>query len=82
MRQNSAQRFTVQERVGQQIVDALEAMLEPYGVAVYLEAHHLCTAMLGVRAILPMTRTTNWRGEYVDNAALRSEFFVACGVKR
>jgi GTP cyclohydrolase I len=77
-----AQRFTVQERVGQQIVDALEAMLEPYGVAVYLEAHHLCTAMRGVRAILPMTRTTNWRGEYAENAALRSEFFVACGVKR
>jgi GTP cyclohydrolase IA len=77
-----AQRFTVQERVGQQIVDALEAMLEPYGVAVYLEAHHLCTAMRGVRAILPMTRTTNWRGEYVGNAALRSEFFVACGLKR
>jgi GTP cyclohydrolase I len=77
-----AQRFTVQERIGQQIVETLETMLEPYGVAVYLEAHHLCTAMRGVRAILPRTRTTNWRGEYVGNAALRSEFFVACGLRR
>ena len=77
-----AQRFTVQERIGQQIVETLETMLEPYGVAVYLEARHLCTEMRGVRAILPRTRTTNWRGEYVSNAALRSEFFVACGLKR
>ena len=77
-----AQRFTVQERIGQQIVDTLEAMLKPQGVAVYLEGHHLCTMMRGVRAVLPMTRTTYWRGEYAGNAALRSEFFVACGLKQ
>src|SRR6516164_10742502 len=77
-----AQRFTVQERLGQQIVDTLEAMLEPDGVAVYLEGHHLCTEVRGVRAVLPMTRTTYWRGEYAGNAALRSEFFVACGLER
>jgi GTP cyclohydrolase IA len=77
-----AQRFTVQERIGQEIVDTLQAMLEPHGVAVYLEAHHLCTEMRGVRAVLPRTRTTYWRGEYVGNAALRSEFFVACGLER
>jgi len=77
-----AQRFTVQERIGQQIVETLEGMLEPYGVAVYLEARHLCTEMRGVRAILPATRTTNWRGDYAENAALRSEFFVACGLQR
>lgn len=77
-----AQRFTVQERIGQQIVDTLEAMLKPHGVAVYLEAHHLCTEMRGVRAVLPRTRTTYWRGEYVGNTALRSEFFVACGLER
>ena len=77
-----AQRFTVQERIGQQIVDTLEALLQPNGVAVYLEGHHLCTEMRGVRAVLPMTRTTYWRGEYAANAALRSEFFVACGLER
>jgi GTP cyclohydrolase I len=77
-----AQRFTVQERIGQQIVDTLEAMLKPQGVAVFLEAHHLCTQMRGVRAVSPMTRSTYWRGEYAGNAALRSEFFVACGLTR
>jgi GTP cyclohydrolase I len=77
-----AQRFTVQERIGQQIVETLEQALEAHGVAVYLEARHLCTEMRGVRAILPRTRTTHWRGAYVGNEALRSEFFVACGLKR
>jgi GTP cyclohydrolase IA len=75
-----AKRFTVQERIGQQIADTLEAMLEPHGVAVYLEAHHLCTEMRGVRAISPLTRTTFWRGAYDENAALRGEFFYICGV--
>lgn len=75
-----AKRFTVQERIGQQIADTLEAMLQPHGVAVYLEAHHLCTQMRGVRETAPLTRTTFWRGEYESNAALRAEFFSVCGV--
>ena len=75
-----AKRFTVQERVGQQIADTLNAMLEPHGVAVYLEAHHLCTQMRGVREVAPLTRTTFWRGAYDGNADLRAEFFTMCGV--
>jgi GTP cyclohydrolase I len=77
-----ARRFTVQERIGQQIADTLETMLKPHGVAVYLEAHHLCTQMRGVQESSPLTRTTFWRGEYDGNPALRSEFFVACGLPR
>src|ERR687894_1995168 len=77
-----ARRFTVQERVGQQIADALDGMLAPHGVAVYLEAHHLCAQMRGVQEASPLTRTTFWRGEYENNPALRSEFFVACGLQR
>jgi GTP cyclohydrolase IA len=77
-----ARRFTVQERVGQQIADALDGMLAPHGVAVYLEAHHLCTQMRGVHETSSLTRTTFWRGEYDSNPALRSEFFVACGLHR
>ncbi len=75
-------RFTVQERLGQQITDTLEAMLQPHGVAVYLEAHHLCTQMRGVREISPLTRTTFFRGEYDASPALRAEFFTACGLQR
>ena len=77
-----AARFTVQERIGQQIADALETMLQPHGVAVYLEAHHLCTQMRGVREIVPMTRTTVWRGHFANDAALRAEFFTACGLPK
>ena len=77
-----AQRFAVQERMGQQIADSLEAMLQPHGVAVYLEAHHLCMQMRGVREVSPFTRTTFWRGEYDHNPALRSEFLSICGVSR
>ena len=77
-----AKRFTVQERIGQQIADTLETMLQPHGVAVYLEAHHLCTEMRGVRELSPKTRTTFWRGAYDTNPALRAEFYVACGLQR
>jgi GTP cyclohydrolase I len=76
------QRFTVQERVSQQIIDTLEELLQPHGVAVYLEAHHLCTEMRGVRETSPLTRTTSWRGEYDNNPSLRAEFFTACGLQR
>ncbi len=77
-----AQRFAVQERIGQQIADSLEGMLQPHGVAVYLEAHHLCMQMRGVREVSPLTRTTFWRGEFDHNAALRAEFLAICGVGR
>lgn len=77
-----AQRFTVQERIGQEIIDILDTSLDPHGVAVYLEARHLCTEMRGVRATSPLTRTTSWRGTYAQDPALRAEFFAACGLQR
>jgi GTP cyclohydrolase I len=77
-----AKRFAVQERIGQQIADSLVAMLQPHGVAVYLQAHHLCVQMRGVRETAPKTRTTCWRGEYAENPDLRAEFFTACGLQR
>jgi len=77
-----SKRFAVQERIGQQIADTLETMLHPHGVAVYLEAHHLCVEMRGVRELSPMTRTTVWRGYYASEPTLRAEFFTACGLQR
>ncbi len=76
-----ARRFAVQERIGQQIADTLVTMLQPHGVAVYLEAYHLCTQMRGVRESSPLTRTTFWRGEYENNSELRAEFFKICGTR-
>ena len=77
-----SRRFSVQERLGQQIADTLETMLHPHGVAVYLEAHHLCMEMRGVRETAPITRTTVWRGHYAEDPSLRAEFFTACGLNR
>jgi GTP cyclohydrolase I len=77
-----ARRFSVQERIGQQIADTLDAILEPHGVAVYLEARHLCMEMRGVREMSPSTRTSFWRGQYDSNAALRTEFLEQCGLGR
>ena len=77
-----AKRFAVQERIGHQIAEMLETMLHPHGVAVFLEAHHLCVEMRGVRETAPMTRTTVWRGHYAEDPSLRSEFFTACGLQR
>jgi GTP cyclohydrolase I len=75
-------RFGVQERMTHQIADELERLMAPHGVAVYLEAHHLCTQMRGVRELQPRTRTTAYRGVYADNPALRSEFFDIAGLRR
>ena len=77
-----ARRFSVQERIGQQIADTLDAILEPHGVAVYLEARHLCMEMRGVREMSPSTRTSFWRGQYDSNPALRAEFLEQCGLGR
>ena len=77
-----ARRFAVQERIGRQIADTLNTMMQPHGVAVYLEAHHLCVEMRGVREMSPTTRTMVWRGEYEKNPALREEFLVVCGLRR
>ncbi len=75
-------RFGVQEQMTHEIADELTRMMEPHGVAVYLEAHHLCTQMRGVRELHPKTRTTAYRGTYTDSPALRSEFFDAAGLRR
>ncbi len=75
-------RFGVQERMTHQIADELERLIAPHGVAVYLEAHHLCTQMRGVRELSAKTRTTAYRGVYAENDALRSEFFDVSGLRR
>jgi GTP cyclohydrolase I len=74
-----ARRFTVQERLGEQIADALVELVEPRGVAVHLEAAHLCTQMRGVAEDGSRTVTTFWRGLYETDADLRREFMDVAG---
>ena len=71
-----ARRFTVQERLGEQIADMLVELVQPHGVAVRLEAAHLCTQMRGVEENGSRTVTTFWRGAYNDHAELRAEFLA------
>ena len=73
-----ARRFTVQERMGQEIADTLLELLEPHGVAVHLEATHLCTQMRGVREEQSRTWTSFWRGSYENSPEMRQEFLDTC----
>jgi GTP cyclohydrolase IA len=74
-----ARRFTVQERVGQEVADHLVELMRPHGVAVHLRATHLCTQMRGVREEGSNTWTTFWRGAYEEEPTLRQEFLRAAG---
>lgn len=74
------QRFGVQERMTHDIAKALEDLLHAHGVAVYMEADHLCTQMRGVREDAATTRTTGYRGVYERDADLRAEFLTLAGI--
>jgi GTP cyclohydrolase I len=74
-----ANRFTVQERIGQEVADHLVELLGAHGVAVHLEATHLCTQMRGVREENSRTWTSFWRGTYEEESGLRDEFLRATG---
>ena len=71
-----SRRFTVQERLGEQVADAIAALIEPRGVAVHLQAVHLCTQMRSVREEHSKTAMTFWRGDYSDDPDLRREFLT------
>lgn len=78
----TTRRFGVQERMTHQIADGLEEMLAPHGVAVFMEAHHLCTQLRGVREWQASTRTTAFRNVYAERSDLRGEFFDLAGLRR
>jgi GTP cyclohydrolase I len=69
-----ARRFSVPERLGEQIADTLMELVSPRGVAVHLDAAHLCTQMRGVEEEGSRTVTTLWGGIYDVDAELRRVF--------
>ena len=69
-----ARRFQVQERLGEQIADAIEEVLQPKGVGVVIEAVHLCMMMRGVEKQNSRTITSSLRGVFREDARTRSEF--------
>jgi len=69
-----ARRLQVQERLTRQVTDAVQSVLAPQGVAVVMEASHLCMAMRGVQTPGAWTVTSAMSGVFVENAATREEF--------
>jgi GTP cyclohydrolase I len=63
-----ARRLQVQERITEQIADALMKLIEPKGVVVLAEARHLCMAMRGVEKQHSSTATRALRGVYAHDA--------------
>ena len=69
-----ARRFQVQERLTEQIAQAIWDHLEPHGVAVVVEAYHLCMMMRGVQKQNSKTITSAMRGVFLTDQRTRDEF--------
>jgi GTP cyclohydrolase IA len=69
-----SRRLQVQERLTCQIRDAIQNALNPHGVAVVVEAQHLCMMMRGVQKQNSSTTTSAFTGVFLDNMATRKEF--------
>jgi GTP cyclohydrolase I len=68
-----SRRLQVQERITEQVADALMTLLRPKGVLVLAEARHLCMAMRGVEKQHSATATRALRGVYAHDALARQE---------
>lgn len=71
-----SRRFQNQERITNQVADFLMNELDPLGVAVVLEAEHLCMAMRGVKKPNTKTRTSKLTGIFEKQAETRAEFLA------
>ena len=69
-----ARRLQVQERLTEQIADAIDDVLAPAGTGVVIEAYHLCMMMRGVEKQNSRTITSALRGVFRDDARTREEF--------
>ena len=68
-----ARRLQVQERLTEQILDCINDTLQPQGVAVVIEASHMCMMMRGVQKQNSVTTTSGFRGQF-EKSETRNEF--------
>jgi GTP cyclohydrolase I len=76
-----SRRLQVQERLTTQVLDAIRESLNTLGVAVVIEAQHLCMMMRGVQKQNSITTTSAFFGEF-EHAATRSEFLRLISKRR
>ena len=76
-----ARRLQVQERLTVQIRDCIQETLEPLGVAVVIEALHLCMVMRGVQKQHSVTTTSAFTGAFMNSEKTRKEFLGLIGEK-
>ncbi|AJR04010.1 GTP cyclohydrolase I FolE [Siansivirga zeaxanthinifaciens] len=73
-----ARRLQVQERLTEQILDCINDTLKPQGVAVVIEASHMCMMMRGVQKQNSLTTTSGFRGQF-EKIETRNEFLKLIG---
>lgn len=76
-----ASRLQVQERLTTQIKECIQNTLNPLGVAVVLEASHMCMQMRGVQKQNSVTTTSDFTGAFLNNLSTRQEFVHIIGSK-
>ncbi|MEX6507776.1 GTP cyclohydrolase I FolE [Jiella sp. M17.18] len=74
-------RLQTQESMTAQIAAALASLLKPRGVAVLLEAEHMCMSMRGIRTKGSTTITTSFQGVFAEDAGLKDRFLSLSGYK-
>jgi len=76
-----ARRLQVQERLTVQIRDCIQETLNPLGVAVVIEAKHMCMVMRGIQKQNSVTTTSAFTGDFLNNISTREEFIHLIGSK-
>ena len=76
-----ARRLQIQERMTYEIRDCIQNTLNPLGVAVVIEAQHLCMQMRGVQKQNSVTTTSAFTGEFLKSNSTRQEFMNLIGTK-
>jgi GTP cyclohydrolase I len=75
-----ARRLQVQERMTQQICDAIDTILHPKGIAVLTVGTHMCSVMRGVKKENAVLLTTRFTGVFAENKELKDDFYKQLGL--